>query len=639
MDHDQQAAKDVAPTALANLPLVCMADQTQVQMFSELGRLRSPFQGIAEWPWIDEALAEASARLLEKEGRRAWEARTGGVNTPDGQPYCTMSSELAAQVVEDIASGPGGLLWLDDHGFGWAVKLGQQARWDRMVRYGFAITWGGNAILLDQKARNRYDHHLDQGLQELHADGRDRNRAGLETAARRLRLFNRAEQLLWMIHFAILTQRSSTVLLPDVMLAEVVWGGDRACWPQDWRGDLMQTLRSLTQLHTEVLRLSGIGWMPRLGAHSVGVTHVEQLTLTRPDEDFCRPCCPLHHATQRHTHFLVQVGCGFLGVLEKFMAGNDGNGTRTYDFKTQPAGETGKELRAYQRQGGTPSVNLIVNVLGPSRWSGLSSEQQQIMQAMNREVTRGRGSSRPDKAFVLRGNQVPNTTGRNQTLCPYLDADGTYVAFNGNGRRRGLGYRIVGESGRGWLNKCGYAVPLDDSDGVATVVRGFLRELATMADLLGLTVAAIHPQTGQWYDLEYLTHTARGRRGWEELDPLHLRIYAAEDYLDRCRGYFERRGSLWGLAQAASGSLRAVQIMAVASTQLSLSVRMQRVGISQGELAGHVGRSRSFVSRLLNGRKPWPVGLREQADAYVSGRERNAATQGAEAPARAQHSV
>jgi hypothetical protein len=62
----------------------------------------------------------------------------------------------------------------------------------------------------------------------------------------------------------VLAQRSSVVLIPDVFVGEAVWG-QRGRWPQDWRRDLMQTFRSLSLLHSEVLRLDGPGWRPKLG--------------------------------------------------------------------------------------------------------------------------------------------------------------------------------------------------------------------------------------------------------------------------------------------------------------------------------------------------------------------------------------
>jgi hypothetical protein len=46
---------------------------------------------------------------------------------------------------------------------------------------------------------------------------------------------------------------------------------------------------------------------------------------------------------------------------------------------------------------------------------------------------------------------------------------------------------------------------------------------------------------------------------------------------------------------------------------------MRRAGVSQGELAAHLHRSRPFVNKLLNGKR-WPKGLLAQARAFLAAR-------------------
>jgi transcriptional regulator with XRE-family HTH domain len=45
---------------------------------------------------------------------------------------------------------------------------------------------------------------------------------------------------------------------------------------------------------------------------------------------------------------------------------------------------------------------------------------------------------------------------------------------------------------------------------------------------------------------------------------------------------------------------------------------LQQAGLSQDDLARHLGVSKSFVSKLLNGKKAWPEGLQEQATAFIA---------------------
>jgi hypothetical protein len=65
-------------------------------------------------------------------------------------------------------------------------------------------------------------------------------------------------------------------------------------------------------------------------------------------------------------------------------------------------------------------------------------------------------TKRRDRAEVLIGDRVPDARGRREVACPLLRADRRYLAFTGNGHRRGLGYRVVGSKGDGRLARCGY---------------------------------------------------------------------------------------------------------------------------------------------------------------------------------------
>src|SRR5207247_808856 len=47
----------------------------------------------------------------------------------------------------------------------------------------------------------------------------------------------------WAIHLAVINQRSSEVVLPDVLLGQALWGGNRQRWPKNWRAYLLAQLR------------------------------------------------------------------------------------------------------------------------------------------------------------------------------------------------------------------------------------------------------------------------------------------------------------------------------------------------------------------------------------------------------------
>jgi transcriptional regulator with XRE-family HTH domain len=52
---------------------------------------------------------------------------------------------------------------------------------------------------------------------------------------------------------------------------------------------------------------------------------------------------------------------------------------------------------------------------------------------------------------------------------------------------------------------------------------------------------------------------------------------------------------------------------------VDLRVRLRRAGLSQQDLAQHLGVSAAFLSAALSDKKPWPPGMRERAEAFVAG--------------------
>ncbi len=123
---------------------------------------------------------------------------------------------------------------------------------------------------------------------------------------------------------------------------------------------------------------------------------------------------------------------------------------------------------------------------------------------------------------------------RTWVICPGLQPGGRYADFNGNGKRRGRGYRLFGARGTGWLHKAGYPVP-DDDRGRGESLRAFLTDLSGLAGRFGLIGCSIDPVNGEWLDLDAMVAVARLPGGWKPLDRVHLRVYAPSDYLERWR--------------------------------------------------------------------------------------------------------
>ncbi len=197
-------------------------------------------------------------------------------------------------------------------------------------------------------------------------------------------------------------------------------------------------------------------------------------------------------------------------------------------------------------------------------------------------------------------------------MCPYFAAGVEYVAFNGNGHRRGMGYLIVGRTGTGWLAKCGYAVPGGRKD-LRREIRRFLADLGVVAGILGLTVLGFRSQGVQWLDLAKLQGIARRRDSIARLEGITLRIYGPPDYADRLRRHLEERGRLhipdpndpseFDLASATDDQIR--------------DLIYQR-GLTGAMLARELDCKQQFISDLLRGRKSWPADKRTRVIDYPS---------------------
>jgi hypothetical protein len=528
-----------------------------------------------------------------------------------------------------LAAGPGGFLWSDPAGMTWAVRLVHAGGSDADA-FGFGLSWPGAGSALGPARHAGVRLPAPSELSQPGAAAPAGPRERLERVARGLRLGGRAECLLWATHAAVLAQRSSLVLLPDLLLAQLVWAGKRfgegRRWPRHWRQDLFSVLQSLLSMRWATFRFARDGWQPRFGAQAVAVSYVEDLHLNRPAEDLCLAACPLHGRGARHGHFLVGVGYGFLGALEAFAVRDDGRGTRAFDFTAEPAGKEGL-IAAARAAGDLVSVHLPSELLGAA--AGLRPGPRRLLQALVRELARLPGkkkAGRPDRAALIRGDRVPGVKARTWVRCPLLRPGVAYADFNGNGKRKGRAYRFFGAKGTGWLHKAGYDVPAPDDDrGREESLRAFLEDLRDLAGPFGLTVAGLDPRTGQWLDLEALL-TAAGVPGcWRELDRLHVRAYGPASYLELWRQHLASQANFThiegGSAVAVPASSHPAAPLAGWSTgneALDLALELRRCKVRQKDLAAHLDVSPSFVCQLLRGAKRAPAGLLERARHFVA---------------------
>src|SRR5579871_747536 len=106
--------------------------------------------------------------------------------------------------------------WTDDKGIVWAGKY-----FDHHV---FAVTWLGPGWVLDPEARRRQSERLARQYEIMAKASSKRHARELQAVFQLLHLGPHIERLLWLIHAQlVLGLRKSVLLLPDYLLAEVIW--------------------------------------------------------------------------------------------------------------------------------------------------------------------------------------------------------------------------------------------------------------------------------------------------------------------------------------------------------------------------------------------------------------------------------
>lgn len=521
-----------------------MVDAEREQLFSSIGAMRGPFKQWSSWPSLSDAKPPSSYGRDDRDSEHDHNA----VRRIDGR------------------------LWESSAG-GETLALQFIARSSKAEFY--------TAVGVDVRDLDR----------ELH---------GTADQPRQFRFSERGEQCLWALHQQILRQRSSQVQLPDIWLGRCVWGTAPDRWPANWRRELFDHLWSLEKL--KIVQIFGSdtrGW--QVGEASPLVAAVKDGQLIRNDDD-CSEHCPLAYERGRHHHYIVHAGVGFLGILEHYKVA-DGP-PRRYDFSV-PTSDMRPELQAARSSGRIVPVSPLLKICGPLRKGPYSRSQRRLLNGLLREVTRAKNSRRSDKARIQNGDRVVGVQSGTELVCPLLSKARSWISFGGNGKRPGMGYRIVGQNDRGWLFKCGYATPASDA-ALSAEVRRFLHDLHAVCRTLDLVAVGLTPPNGRWLSLPTMTTLARGNEGWRNLDAVHVRVYGPVDYDDRLGDMLRppmsnddrpRRGMVSRTAASQQHE----------SEQLSTEQLLTLSGISNQELARRLHVSEAFVSQIRRGRKAWPA--------------------------------
>jgi hypothetical protein len=473
-------------------------------------------------------------------------------------------------------------VWVDEDGTPWIAANGKSVA--------IGLTTLGAGWVWDTEARQQRKQEYEASLHILQQASPASNNKKLHEAIRRLRLGGHAERLLWAIHGAVRQSLTSLLHLPDVYLAEAVWGKrrDHSDWPPDWREVLRKILKDLTWLHVADSALT----CPHFGAETILLTHVGDLKGDEDEDKCCDDC--LGRGGADHHHFQVEIGPGFLGVLEEVAQLDEKSEVRTYpslsDRKTSR-----KPLRKLGKTGRLVSLFLPAKLGSPAACNQLNVGQHRLLQALVRETIRATRKPKQmvSEAEVLAGNLVPDLAGRNNVACPLLKPEQSYVAFNGNGKRRGCGYLLLGE--HGWLARAGYAN--DD-------VEVFLSDLASLSSMLSLTVVGVGKE-GQWIGMDDLHALSRSGKGRNALSRLHLRVYASPAHLQSWSALFE-----WAAGDNGSSAPAPTEDGAEA-----LASMLARRKLSVRQFAAAIGEDPSFLNKVLRG-KPCPERLLTKAKAW-----------------------
>jgi hypothetical protein len=472
-------------------------------------------------------------------------------------------------------------LYADGDGVVWATKT--------VAGHDFAVTWLGPGWVFDPFAQQRRSEDLRARRAEMASADAQRHRRELHAVVTGIRLGPTAERLLWLIHQQVLRLRTSLLHLPDALLAGAVWAGREK--PTHWRPELLAVLRGLAWLH---LTDGPPGASGVLGTETAVLTHVADLRGT--ENDVCRAGCA-DQPGRPHHHYLINVGRGFLGILEQFAQAEDESGVRSYAF---PVGgrRQSASLRAAGKSGRLVTVYLPAKLGDRTACDGLALPQHRLLQAIVRETTRATKEDRHSvsEAEVLHGNLIPTADGKRTIACGLLDLGGAYVGFDGNKLLKGRGYLILSQGG--WMAKAGYS---------PDEVSSFFGDLAVLADRLSFVPVGIDPGNLACVELDRMSALASSPPGVTALRRVHLRLYAPADYLARWNQMFAWQQDI-------------PEPTFLTDHALLVTSAVQKKVVSQKQLAAGIGVDRSLLNKVLRGKRPWPEGWLDRAEQWLSTR-------------------
>jgi hypothetical protein len=379
----------------------------------------------------------------------------------------------------------------------------------------------------------------------------------LESGA--IRLGRLAERLLWHVHYCVRESRRRQVQLHLHHIREVLWGADS--FPKNWRGNLLKVIGSLSKIRVGAWPTEGVAL--RIEETKQLFDDVELVELERL--------------------ITFEIGEGFLGSLEQF---NDGKGGLDWPKDS--------ELRRLRQGNANQEIYLPVFLGRREPCDRITPRQKGMLQVILSEVTferrqksdaGRRKEGRVVEEFV--GSDVPDYLGDHQVGCPVLATNSRHVGFNGNGVRRGQGYKL-----QTWLSRSGYQ---------SVELVKFVDDIEVLGMTLGIAGIAIQNRSNRWFTLSDIRSLVAQQQA-RVLESLCFRFYITTGYLDRWNAFFgleadEDRESFLAPTDPEVDALR--------SLVCDKSLRITRT-----QVAPALGVSRQFIGQVIDGTKSCPARLR-----------------------------
>ncbi len=324
-----------------------------------------------------------------------------------------------------------------------------------------------------------------------------------------LSVFTQHGALHWIWMWQLYTMLRSDFLIPDLLIRQLKWGGG---YDKNWRASLKK--------HSKFLK-------------------------SMPDATCTVRKCSFSGLGKAHRHYCWRPSS--FGALDHFcnQSATLPGDLRCFELYAQ---QNRTKLRECRSKGVLFNVYWPALLFGTSKPVGWTSRQQRLLVGVVHELTRSK-HRRPGEyvtSEIIVGNVVTAASEKkHELICPLLDPTGKYAVFAGNGQRKGLGYRICGKTGKGWLDRAGYRdIHLLPPKKRIEVFRTFLSDLDALSRDLGLIPAALG--RNGWKGMNEMLDCLLTGNGRDWLEGCTLRIYVPADWQLRWRQFFSSKmGFRW----------------------------------------------------------------------------------------------